>query len=195
MIHEHESDPELFSSLSLNIPSKQPFTLDQCFIEMSDVHHQTDDSEWYCSDCKRLSKSITHTFLHTLPSILIVHFKRFNYDPKSYVHIDTFIDYPLILKFEQLTTPRLLEAKYDLISVCLKVGSLRGGHAYAYAKLESGEWYCFNDSSVAPIHENDVISRHAYILTYRRLEVPSAKHNLQDSHGPKTTRTNTQYYS
>lgn len=193
--YEHTPDPDVFSSLSLNIPNKSPFNLHECFNEMSDVQYPTDDSKWYCSNCNRFSKSTTEIFVQTLPSILIVHFKRFNYDPESYVHIDTFIDYPLILKFDKHTTPGIPKAEYELISVCLKVGSLRGGHAYAYAKLENGEWYCFNDSSVTPIHENTVITKHAYILTYRQLKVSDPKHNLYDSPKQNTMRTNTHYNS
>ena len=184
----HHPDPELFSSLSLNIPTKPPFTLQQCFIEMSAIQYQTDDSEWYCSYCKSFSKSTTETFLQKLPPILIVHFKRFDYDPKSYVHIDTFIEYPFKLEIDTVYAPKSTQTKYELIAVCLKEGSLRGGHAYAYAKLEDGEWYCFNDSSVRPIHANDVISRHAYILTYRRLDNVDAKYDLHRSHNQNTVR-------
>ena len=37
--HEHHSKPEIFSSLSLNIPNGKPYTLDQCFIDMSAIHY------------------------------------------------------------------------------------------------------------------------------------------------------------
>lgn len=188
--HEHLSGPELFSSLSLNIPNKQPYTLEQCFIDMSAIHYQTDDSKWYCSHCSKLSKSTTKTVISKLPHILIIHFKRFNYDPKSYVHIDTFIEYPLTFEMNNKEyAPRLPPAKYELIGICLKQGSLRGGHAYAYAKHENESWYNFNDSSVRSIDPKQVISKHAYVLIYRRLDNTELKTDSHRSHGQSKTKT------
>jgi ubiquitin C-terminal hydrolase len=160
---------------------------------MSAIHYQTDNSEWHCFYCGGLSKSTRKTVLSKLPHILIVHFKRFDYDPKSYVHIDTFIEYPLIFKVNnEEYAPQLPPAKYELIGVCLKQGSLRGGHAYAYAKHKNGSWYHFDDSSVSSIDPKHVISKHAYILIYRRLDNTEPKNDLHGSNDQSKTKTNVQ---
>ena len=145
----------------------------------------THDSEWYCSKCKSFSKSTTQTSLETLPPILIIHFKRFDYDPQSYVYIDTFIDFPSIFKPGKYISQKPIEMDYELIAVCLRQGSLRGGHAYAYAKLKHGKWYCFNDSSSSPIHETDVLRSRAFILVYRRSHYTDIKHDLHYTHDQK----------
>jgi ubiquitin carboxyl-terminal hydrolase 4/11/15 len=60
---------------------------------------------------------------------------------------------------------------YDLYAVSNHYGSLHGGHytASAYNAL-LGKWYDFNDSSVSPTSEKDVVSSAAYLLFYRRRE-------------------------
>ena len=193
--HVHHPNPEVFSSLSLNIPNKRPFTLDQCFIDMCDIHYQTDNSEWYCSYCKHLSQSTTEIRLHTLPPILIIHFKRFDYDPQSYAYIDAHITFPLKFQPGKYVSQTSTESDYELIGVCLRHGSLRGGHAYAYAKLDDGEWYCFNDSSVRHSSRNEVLNSPAYILVYRQLHRTGTQCNLYCSQDQNTTRSNVNHNS
>jgi ubiquitin C-terminal hydrolase len=45
-----------------------------------------------------------------------------------------------------------------------------GGHYTAYAKND-GSWYSFNDSSVSKVSSNEVVSRDAYMLFYRRADI------------------------
>lgn len=49
-------------------------------------------------------------------------------------------------------------------------GSMGGGHYTAYAK-NNQSWYDFNDSSVREISEGSVVSRDAYLLFYRRMDM------------------------
>jgi ubiquitin carboxyl-terminal hydrolase 47 len=46
---------------------------------------------------------------------------------------------------------------YELYSIVIHSGTANGGHYYAYIKsFEDGNWYCFNDSEVTIINENDL---------------------------------------
>ena len=61
---------------------------------------------------------------------------------------------------------------YDLYAVSNHYGSLNGGHYTAYAfNAVSGNWYDFNDSSVSPASEKNVVTAGAYLLFYRKREV------------------------
>ncbi|XP_063790728.1 ubiquitin carboxyl-terminal hydrolase 31 isoform X2 [Pseudophryne corroboree] len=64
---------------------------------------------------------------------------------------------------------------YDLYAVCNHHGTMQGGHYTAYCKNSvDGLWYCFDDSDVQPLAEDDVCKQTAYILFYqRRAAVPS----------------------
>ncbi|KFW01292.1 Ubiquitin carboxyl-terminal hydrolase 31, partial [Eurypyga helias] len=74
---------------------------------------------------------------------------------------------------------------YDLYAVCNHHGTMQGGHytgnltatyfLAAYCKNSvDGQWYCFDDSDVQQLSENEVCKQTAYILFYqRRTAIPS----------------------
>lgn len=92
---------------------------------------------------------------------------------------------------------------YDMYAVCNHHGNMHGGHYTGNATVKSsgytvelpcviacsslgfvfpaycknsidGQWYCFDDSEVSPVGDDDVCQQTAYILFYqRRTAVPS----------------------
>ncbi|KAF1436586.1 Ubiquitin carboxyl-terminal hydrolase 31, partial [Spheniscus demersus] len=71
---------------------------------------------------------------------------------------------------------------YDLYAVCNHHGTMQGGHytgkypaILSYCKNSvDGQWYCFDDSDVQQLPENEVCKQTAYILFYqRRTAIPS----------------------
>ncbi|XP_046669066.1 ubiquitin carboxyl-terminal hydrolase 47-like isoform X1 [Homalodisca vitripennis] len=77
---------------------------------------------------------------------------------------------------------------YELFSIMIHSGSASGGHYYAYIKdFSNGEWFCFNDTSVSRITNDDIMktygggalrgyysgayssSTNAYMLMYRQI--------------------------
>ncbi|NXC70324.1 UBP31 hydrolase, partial [Anhinga anhinga] len=71
---------------------------------------------------------------------------------------------------------------YDLYAVCNHHGTMQGGHytgkypaIFSYCKNSvDGQWYCFDDSEVQQLSENEVCKQTAYILFYqRRTAIPS----------------------
>ncbi|XP_030432784.1 ubiquitin carboxyl-terminal hydrolase 31 isoform X2 [Gopherus evgoodei] len=64
---------------------------------------------------------------------------------------------------------------YDLYAVCNHHGTMQGGHYTAYCKNSvDGLWYCFDDTDVQQLAENEVCKQTAYILFYqRRTTIPS----------------------
>jgi len=58
---------------------------------------------------------------------------------------------------------------YDLYAVSNHFGSLNGGHYTAFAKNPYyGKWFNFDDTHVEKVHENDAITKAAYVLFYKR---------------------------
>ena len=168
-----EQVEDLFTCLPLTIPTKQPFTIEQCLKNLSVVQIPSANSEWFCTQCGQMRQSTKQMSILELPPVLILQIKRFNYGSQSTRKITEFVQYP----FELDLTPFIIHDEnqpkmiYELIAVCLHSGSLSGGHYFAYAKHEpTGQWYCFNDSSVSP-KKKDIIDQNAYILLYQRKEM------------------------
>lgn len=44
----------------------------------------------------------------------------------------------------------------------------------------SNQWWCYNDSTVTPIKEEDVVSPSAYLLFYMRDDIATGNHRLED---------------
>ena len=56
---------------------------------------------------------------------------------------------------------------YDLYAVTNHYGGLGGGHYTAFA-MNNNSWYCFNDSHVSTVTENEICSDASYILFYKK---------------------------
>ncbi|CAN0135612.1 unnamed protein product [Lampetra planeri] len=69
---------------------------------------------------------------------------------------------------------------YDLYGVINHYGGMVGGHYTAFARLPHAHdtrhnhigWRLFDDSAVVEVDESDVVTRHAYVLLYRRRDSP-----------------------
>lgn len=62
-----------------------------------------------------------------------------------------------------------LENIYDLYAVCNHTGSMNRGHYIAYCRNPAdGRWYGFDDVSVQPVTEEQLITPGAYMLFYVR---------------------------
>jgi len=73
-------------------------------------------------------------------------------------------------KKQQDTTPSssFQPILYDLLAVANHNGTVSGGHYWSYVKIDSEDWYNFNDHKVKPISPKEVVSKHAYLLFYKR---------------------------
>ena len=58
---------------------------------------------------------------------------------------------------------------YDLYGIANHSGGVSGGHYFSYVKNANGKWYCFNDTNVTEVtDENQLISPKAYCFFYRK---------------------------
>ena len=133
---------------------------------------ETLDSEncWYCDRCKQHREASKKLQIWSLPSVLVVHLKRFSAQGMWRRKNDTAVDFP----FEIDLAPYQLQNSgeplmYDLTAVSNHYGSTGGGHYTAFAKhSENGQWYKFDDSYTSAVEPKDVVTPAAYVLIYVR---------------------------
>ncbi|XP_068613785.1 ubiquitin carboxyl-terminal hydrolase 31-like [Brachionichthys hirsutus] len=177
----------------------QACTLAQCFQLYTKEEQLAPDDAWRCPHCKQLQQGRIKLSLWTLPDVLILHLKRFRQDGDRRVKMQNMVRFPLmgmdmaphVVKRSQSSwslpshwspwrRPYGLgrnpdDFLYDLYAVCNHHGNMHGGHYTAYCKNSiDGQWYCFDDSEVSPVSDDDVCQQTAYILFYqRRTVIPS----------------------
>ncbi|KAM6967096.1 ubiquitin carboxyl-terminal hydrolase 31 [Tautogolabrus adspersus] len=177
----------------------QACTLSQCFHLYTKEEQLAPDDAWRCPHCKQLQQGRIKLSLWTLPDVLILHLKRFRQEGDRRVKMQNMVKFPLmgmdmaphVVKRSQSSwslpshwspwrRPYGLgrnpdDYLYDLYAVCNHHGNMHGGHYTAYCKNSiDGQWYCFDDSEVSPVADDDVCQQTAYILFYqRRTAIPS----------------------
>ncbi|XP_068193252.1 ubiquitin carboxyl-terminal hydrolase 31 [Antennarius striatus] len=177
----------------------QACTLAQCFQLYTKEEQLAPDDAWRCPHCKQLQQGRIKLSLWTLPDVLILHLKRFRQEGDRRVKMQNMVRFPLmgmdmaphVVKRSQSSwslpshwspwrRPYGLgrnpdDYLYDLYAVCNHHGNMHGGHYTAYCKNSiDGQWYCFDDSEVSPVSDDDVCQQMAYILFYqRRTVIPS----------------------
>ncbi|XP_010143812.1 PREDICTED: ubiquitin carboxyl-terminal hydrolase 31 [Buceros rhinoceros silvestris] len=180
----------------------QTCTLSQCFQLYTKEEQLAPDDAWRCPHCKQLQQGSITLSLWTLPDVLIIHLKRFRQEGDRRMKLQNMVKFPLsgldmtphVVKNRQRRRsswslpshwspwrrPYGLgrdpeDYIYDLYAVCNHHGTMQGGHYTAYCKNSvDGQWYCFDDSDVQQLPENEVCKQTAYILFYqRRTAIPS----------------------
>ncbi|XP_026068189.1 ubiquitin carboxyl-terminal hydrolase 31-like isoform X1 [Carassius auratus] len=177
----------------------QACTLAQCFQLYTKEEQLAPDDAWRCPHCRQLQQGRIKLSLWTLPDVLILHLKRFRQEGDRRVKMQNMVRFPLIgmdmaphvVKRSQSSwslpshwspwrRPYGLgrnpdDYLYDLYAVCNHHGNMHRGHYTAYCKNSiDGQWYCFDDSEVLPVADEDVCQQTAYILFYqRRTTIPS----------------------
>ncbi|MEE6498067.1 hypothetical protein FKM82_002972 [Ascaphus truei] len=174
-------------------------SLSQCFQLYTKEEQLAPGNAWRCPHCKQLQQGSIKLSLWTLPDVLILHLKRFRQDGDRRVKLQNMVRFPLM---GLDMTPHVVKRSqsswslpshwspwrrpygmgrdpedfiYDLYALCNHHGTMQGGHYTAYCKNSmDGLWYCFDDSEVQPLPEDEVCKQTAYILFYqRRAAVPS----------------------
>ncbi|BFZ56679.1 ubiquitin-specific protease doa4 [Savitreella phatthalungensis] len=190
-----------FTTLSLPIPKKSihsgggpGVTLEDCVEEFCKTEAMEGDDSWFCSRCKQLRRASKKLSISRMPDVLLVHFKRFESKGPWRDKINTPIHFPT----NGLDMTRHVMASavgggaggnrsasslsgstavYDLFGIVYHRGSMEGGHYTAACTAPEAtaypDWTLFDDSRIAPVDNNDLDARAAYLLFYQRR--PDAK--------------------
>lgn len=137
-----------------------------CLNEFTHPETLDDDNKYSCDSCKKKTNAKRQLVFWKTPDVLVMTLKRFNMMHK----VSKMIDFPLegLDLSDYVNGYDKHRSVYDLYGVSNHTGGTLGGHYYAYCKMEDGNWYNFNDSSVAPMKESEVVTSAAYVLFYRK---------------------------
>ncbi|XP_071763429.1 ubiquitin carboxyl-terminal hydrolase 31-like [Centroberyx gerrardi] len=196
---EYIPDAESVRQMKEQHLQPQNCSLAQCFQLYTKEEQLAPDDAWRCPHCKQLQQGSIKLSLWTLPDILILHLKRFRQDGDRRMKMQNMVKFPLI---GMDMAPHMVKRSqsswslpshwspwrrpygmgrdpedylYDLYAVCNHHGTMQGGHYTAHCKNSiDGQWYCFDDSDVQAISDDEVCKQTAYILFYqRRATIPS----------------------
>lgn len=143
------------------------------------------DNKYQCDKCQTHCEAKRWWQLAELPHVLTVHLKLFAFDePISGAggKVPVAMSCPMRMNFGDWCSPKCDESddEYRLTSVIVHEGTAASsGHYYSYVyRRESDEWYCFDDSAVSQIGEDELSKtlftsmrscRTAYLLFYTRV--------------------------
>lgn len=175
---------ENFTNLSLQIPDEYATNVElvDCLKTFTDQETLTNTEKYYCEICKERVDASKKIYIWEAPEILIIHFKRFKTYPSSSIansnlisKIQTQIMFPLndLDIKDCLCEIHKKSSIYDLYAVVEHSGSYYSGHYFSYCKSPiNNKWYCFNDSHLEHIPDDEVekkiISRGSYLLFYQK---------------------------
>lgn len=156
-------------------------TLRSCLLKNAEKEQLAEEDSVYCRKCKEHRRCWKKIELFSLPSVLIVHLKRFGRDRLDgpLTRIDTPVEFPVELDLRPYLAQHVDDAAYELFGVVNHHGTMGGGHYTAHGLVTSasddgteprpdGEWFYFNDSSATKADVKDFDNRACYILFYRR---------------------------
>ncbi|KAE8611761.1 hypothetical protein XENTR_v10012591 [Xenopus tropicalis] len=158
---------------SMTQPQKKKVTvaLRECIQLFTKTETLGEHDPWYCPHCKKHQRATKKFDLWSLPKILVVHLKRFSYNRFWRDKLDAVVEFPIrdLNMSDFVCDPQAGPYVYDLVAVSNHYGGMGGGHYTAYAKnQDKGQWYYFDDSSVSPASEDQIVTKAAYVLFYQR---------------------------
>uniref|UniRef100_A0A672YQ19 Ubiquitin carboxyl-terminal hydrolase n=1 Tax=Sphaeramia orbicularis TaxID=375764 RepID=A0A672YQ19_9TELE len=175
-----EQDFDKHESMEYKPQKKAFFKLNDCIELFTTKEKLGAEDPWYCPNCKQHQQATKKLDLWSLPPVLVVHLKRFSYSRYMRDKLDSLVDFPLrdLDMSEFLINPNAGPCRYDLIAVSNHYGGMGGGHYTAYAKnKDDGKWYNFDDSSVSPANEDQIV---VSVLVLKNLVVLQQLHQRGD---------------
>ncbi|RKP09098.1 hypothetical protein THASP1DRAFT_14708 [Thamnocephalis sphaerospora] len=157
-------DPFMYLTLPVPVPQSADngvLTLKRCLEEFTRAEQLGEEDLWYCPNCKEHRQATKKFDLWRLPNTLVVHLKRFGQSRSWRDKIDDLVDFPLdnldltewVIGEEHGHRPAI----YDLYAVSNHFGGMGGGHYTAYGKnFVTGQWFNFDDSSVAQVVKDSI---------------------------------------
>ncbi|KAK0545084.1 ubiquitin-specific protease doa4 [Tilletia horrida] len=182
-----------FMYLSLPLPSGRGYSrvsLFECLDAFVRQEVLDKADAWFCPQCKKPRRATKKLSISRLPSILLIHLKRFSFKGPFTDKIETHVTFPhqeLDLG-RYMPTPLPPNSKevvaaaqagipisksqqppyiYDLFGVTHHFGNLTSGH-YTASIRNVGEWWYCDDSKISKGDERQINSNSPYVLWFRR---------------------------
>eukprot|EP00930_Biecheleria_cincta_P098287 TRINITY_DN8995_c0_g2_i1.p1 TRINITY_DN8995_c0_g2~~TRINITY_DN8995_c0_g2_i1.p1 ORF type:complete len:483 (+),score=91.39 TRINITY_DN8995_c0_g2_i1:35-1450(+) len=170
----------------LSVPVKKEMSnVTDCISEYIQPEELTGDERWYCEKCKAKVDARKKIDLWTLPPVLVLHLKRFEYDPATQQFEKTANRLNMKLSgldlSEFCSAPQRDGATYSVASVANHSGEFGSGHYTATCRVEtggrsSGSWHHFCDSRVTEYSSGrSVVTRDTYVIFLVRQQPGQSK--------------------
>ena len=124
------------------------------------------DNKIICDECK--TKRVCHKKLKlkSLPNILVISLKRFDYDYRTMTKfkLNNYFEFPfelnmsefLINKNESQEKADTKNSIYELTGITIHFGVSDYGHYYDLIKAVNNKWYKFNDTNITEFDESEI---------------------------------------
>ncbi|TPX72166.1 hypothetical protein SpCBS45565_g00688 [Spizellomyces sp. 'palustris'] len=167
-----------FMYLTLPIPSHNqagkkngPVYLQECLDKFVEEEVLDGDDAWRCPRCKVPRRSTKRLTIARLPTVLLVHLKRFYFSGPFRNRVDTYVEFPVssldLTRYMTQRTGYAPEGVYDLYGISNHFGGLNGGHYTASVKNSyKNKWFSFDDSRFSGVDESSLRTPAAYLLFY-----------------------------
>jgi len=176
-----------FWDISLDLVTDDPnetLTLTDCLNRYTRVEHLGSTGMIWCNSCESNQESTKQLKFKTLPVVLCFHLKRFEHRT-SYKKIDNCVSFPEELDLALYTSDhdedelvptdgklfninKDSDYRYSLYAVVNHVGSLDGGHYYAFIRHMRGMWFKCDDHWLTKVSREEVLSSPGYLLFYHK---------------------------
>lgn len=148
-------------------------SLDQCLKLFSRAEVLGENDLWFCSRCNEHRQATKQIQIWSTPDILTIQLKRFENQRSFSDKIDAVVDFPIegldMSPYLALPTLEKDGVIYDLFAVDNHYGGIGGGHYTSYVKnFVDNSWCHYDDSHVTQTSPEEVVTRAAYLLFYRK---------------------------
>ena len=118
------------------------------------------DNKINCEECKTKRACHKHLLLKSLPNILVISLKRFEFDYETMLKfkLNKYFEFPFQLNMKDYMIESHVEksTEYDLTGIVVHNGESDFGHYYDLIKGPDNKWYKFNDEMVSVFKEEDI---------------------------------------
>jgi ubiquitin carboxyl-terminal hydrolase 8 len=161
---------EHFSIVSLPMIriNKNEIDIKNMFEDYEDKIEMKGKNKYYCSICENEYDAYSQTFFYETPEILIIHPVRSN----KGITYSANLKFNEVINFSPYLSQNIKNKKifYNLIGIIYHYGtSGYGGHNIAYCKIQSNQWYEFNDSNTSKVqYFTDIKGEGVILLFYQK---------------------------
>ncbi|XP_058768315.1 ubiquitin carboxyl-terminal hydrolase 20-like [Vicia villosa] len=163
-------DPE--KMLHIALPLVNSHSIEESF----NIFTQTEylDSKSLCEFCQEQRYKTKSYIIGRTPNILVLQLLRYQYEKQTngMVKLTHPVEYSSTIDISKFTRQANVKCEYEMYAMIVHEGShLNSGHYIAYVRCSKEKWFCFNDSEVSAISEQEVLSKQPYVIFYAKESV------------------------
>lgn len=178
---------DVFSTVSLPVvledkegSKNHVLRVEDCIEKFLEGEQLDEMNAWYCQGCKKHVCALKMIALWSVPDVLILHLKRFQFENCSVSNnilrskIDNTVKFPIdnldLRKYVLGPIDEEAPPVYNLFGVSEHVGTTAtSGHYTATVRnCKDGRWYRYNDAHVGETTGDAAVTGGAYLLFYQR---------------------------